>query len=247
MVAPFGLGIAKHVECDSVANVFLGGPAVDPRKNSVSLLQSLKISKISETPDLSSPGGNADIYVINAEGGLARRLTTEPSADEVPSWSHDGRWIYFRSNRSGEYQIWKAPADGGEAVQVTKKGGFAALESPDGQDLYYVKFRQPAIWKMLVKGGDETLILNGFNPQFWGYWAVRERGLYFVHEDDTGVLAIEFYDFATRRVTQLAPLDKNKWTPLALTGFTVSPDGQTILYVQQDGDESDIILVDNFR
>jgi hypothetical protein len=29
VVAPFGLGIAKHAECDSIADVFLGAHAVD--------------------------------------------------------------------------------------------------------------------------------------------------------------------------------------------------------------------------
>lgn len=44
----------------------------------------------------------------------------------MPSWSRDGHWLYFASNRSGDDQVWRVPATGGEAVQVTKQGGFAA-------------------------------------------------------------------------------------------------------------------------
>ena len=66
-------------------------------------------------------------------------MTTEPSDDVVPSWSNDGRWIYFASKRTGRWEVWKAPADGGQAVQVTKHGGFAAFESRDGQSVYYAK------------------------------------------------------------------------------------------------------------
>jgi Tol biopolymer transport system component len=47
-------------------------------------------------------------------------MTTEPSEEFVPSFSRDGRWIYFCSNRSSPVQIWKMPAEGGSAVQVTK-------------------------------------------------------------------------------------------------------------------------------
>ncbi len=36
-------------------------------------------------------------------------------------------------------QVWKMPANGGEAIQVTKDGGYAPLESPDGKFLYYTK------------------------------------------------------------------------------------------------------------
>src|SRR5262249_61160257 len=71
--------------------------------------------------------------------GSPRRLTTEPFENNVPSWSRDGRWIYFASNRSGTGQIWKMPAEGGQAAQVTKQGGFAALESTDAKPLYFAK------------------------------------------------------------------------------------------------------------
>jgi len=56
-----------------------------------------------------------------------RRVTTGDSDDVVPSWSRDGRWVYFVSNRSGENQVWKVPAEGGEAVQVTRKEGSQPL------------------------------------------------------------------------------------------------------------------------
>ena len=66
-----------------------------------------------------------------------RELTNEPSAEMVPSWSRDGRWIYFASERSGGWEIWKMPSAGGPAVQVTNQGGYAAFESLDGKFLSY--------------------------------------------------------------------------------------------------------------
>ena len=48
-------------------------------------------------------------------------------------------WIYFDSARTGEQQIFKMPATGGEAVQLTRDGGFAPLESSDAKFLYYTK------------------------------------------------------------------------------------------------------------
>ena len=65
--------------------------------------------------------------MIGADGGPPRRLTDDPAEDDNPRWSRDGRWIYFHSNRSGEDQIWKIPAEGGEAVQVTKQGGMGGV------------------------------------------------------------------------------------------------------------------------
>jgi len=42
--------------------------------------------------------GDADnLYVIDAEGGIPRRLTPETSDEHRPFWPRDGRWIYFGS------------------------------------------------------------------------------------------------------------------------------------------------------
>ena len=42
-----------------------------------------------------NPEGNVDIYVIRASGGKPIRLTTDPADDVAPSWSRDGKWVYF--------------------------------------------------------------------------------------------------------------------------------------------------------
>ena len=57
----------------------------------------------------SRPDGPAHIFVIDASTGKPKQLTTGSSEDVVPSWSNDGNWIYFSSNRSGTWQIWKIP------------------------------------------------------------------------------------------------------------------------------------------
>jgi len=103
----------------------------------------------------------SDIYVISSEGGIPRRLTSESSAEVVPSFSRDGRFIYFASNRTGAYQVWKAPATGGAAVQITRGGGFHAIESPDGQFLYYAKSpSDPGLWRVPLSGGNEEPVLE---------------------------------------------------------------------------------------
>ena len=67
--------------------------------------------------DVRDDEGQGDIYVIPARGGAAVRLTNHPADDLVPSWSRDGRSIYFGSTRTGRFQIWKVSARGGEPTK----------------------------------------------------------------------------------------------------------------------------------
>ena len=66
-------------------------------------------------------------------------MTSHPAEDKWPYWSHDGKWIYFSSTRSGREEIWKMSSSGGEAVQITRNSGDTPQESPDGKFLYYMK------------------------------------------------------------------------------------------------------------
>jgi Tol biopolymer transport system component len=160
----------------------------------------------------------------------------------TPSWSRDGHWIYFASNRSGKYQVWKMPAKGGEASQVTQQGGYAAFESRDGNYVYYAKgLDVPGLWRVPVKGGEEALVLNRLGAGAWHLWAVVDQGIYFAEPEAKSRGVIEFFSFATRRVTRVALMER----PPGI-GLAISPDGRWLLYTQADSAEADIMLVENF-
>jgi Tol biopolymer transport system component/DNA-binding winged helix-turn-helix (wHTH) protein len=191
----------------------------------------------------STPQGHNGIFVVSAEGGRPRRLTTESSNDCVASWSRDGRWIYFASDRTGAWQVWRMPAEGGRAVQVTKQGGFAAFESLDGKTLYYAKGHSvPGLWKVPVEGGEEMQILPQPAANWWRCWGLTAEGIYF---HDASTKAIEFFSFATHKVTQIVKPDKPPGG--ARMGLAASSDGRWILFTQVDQEDADIMLVENFR
>jgi hypothetical protein len=177
------------------------------------------------------------------------------SNDGRPSWSRDGLWIYFRSDRSGVQQIWKAPANGGAAVQLTRGGGFEAFESLDRSLVYYVKSRDdPGLWTIPLSGGPETAVLPHVRA---GYWALCDTGVYsfaphvlsdirFITEakSSTGG-SIQFFSFATRRSRSVGAIEKP--LPWRTPGLTVSRDCRQIMWSQIDSTESDLMLVENFR
>jgi Tol biopolymer transport system component len=60
-----------------------------------------------------------DIYTVDANGGLARPLTTHQDHDFMAVWAPDGKSIAFASNRHGNYDIYSMPAEGGTAARMT--------------------------------------------------------------------------------------------------------------------------------
>jgi TolB protein len=66
---------------------------------------------------------DAEMYVMNADGGDVRRLTDNQLPDFGPSWSPDGRWIAFTSIRTGLSQIYKMRADGSSQKRLTNAFG----------------------------------------------------------------------------------------------------------------------------
>jgi len=189
--------------------------------------------------------GFRHIYIVGADGGSPRRLTTDPSAESTPNWSKNGRWLYFESNRTGRREIWKIPAAGGEAIQLTSSGGLNPVESPDGDFVYYIKgHEEPGIWQVSAEGGAEKrLVESSVRP---GNWAVTTRGIYMLTDQEgPSPFVLEFFDFATRKTTQITTLSQGGVN--VLSGLTVSPDEHWILYTQRDKEEFDLMLVENFR
>ena len=183
--------------------------------------------------------GHSMIYTISAEGGKSHRVTSEEFTDIRPSFSHDGKWIYFSSNRSGRQEIWKVAPAGGPVQQVTRNSGNEPFESPDGDLLYYMNDK--GLWRQPVAGGDPKLILP--DAGLFRY-ALAGRSIYYCPRDPKSLWVLrtgsgrqfEYVRFPNGTVG----LDGG-------TALTVSADERTIVYSQRDRQESDLMLVENFR
>jgi Tol biopolymer transport system component/DNA-binding winged helix-turn-helix (wHTH) protein len=202
------------------------------------------------------PHDQSEIYLADVRSGQASQLWTNPGSDNLaPSWSRDGEWLYFGSSRAARplrFQLWKMRVRGGHPVQVTKNGGLRAVESPDGHSLYFTKYDVPGIWKMPINGGPESLVIKEFDSLRWYNWAVSANGIYLIScrtnlkggeiTRAAGSCAINFFEFSTHKLIALWHLEKPPgW------GLTLSPDRRSLMYVQRDFRESNLMMVDNFH
>lgn len=209
--------------------------------------------------DSDAAGKEFDIWVIDANGGKPVRMTTHPANDGNPSWSHDGRWIYFDSARTGEQQVWKIPADGGEAIQLTWDGAYAPLESPDGKFLYYTKdLWNTTLWRVPLGGGQATKVLEGLSNYL--NLAIVDEGIYFVPERSmyvgeplqvqVGADSIQFLNLRTNQIKRIASFERPVGADRDLnddSGLAISPDGRWILYTRTDQGGAELRLVENFH
>jgi Tol biopolymer transport system component len=84
--------------------------------------------------------GDTDIWIVEAAGGQATRLTSHPALDVTPVWSPDGARVAFMSARSSPNAIFSRAADGtGADEQLVRPAGHSwpFHWSPDGRYLLY--------------------------------------------------------------------------------------------------------------
>jgi Tol biopolymer transport system component/DNA-binding winged helix-turn-helix (wHTH) protein len=103
--------------------------------------------------------GNADIWIINADGSQPKQLTSDEAADTLPKLSPDGKFIYFLSNRSGLMSIWRMNADSRDPQKITDNQDVFSLElTSDGKEIFYTARAEniyiQKLWKCAADGKD---------------------------------------------------------------------------------------------
>ena len=179
------------------------------------------------------PSKRVQIFLVDPEGRNLHSIIAAPFDCAVPSWSRDGKSIYYSGNRDRGWQVWNHNLDTGADVQLTKQGGFDPFESADGKTVYYTRFYEAGIWKMPATGGPETLVVAN-KPQvgFWGHYTVTNSGIYFLDNDADPHPSIEFYNFATGKISPVLALDEH---PARLQpSLSAAADGKTLYFTQYD-------------
>ena len=158
-----------------------------------------------------------DVYVVNADGGVPRRLTWEPTGSRAVGWTADGNQVLFASHHASYSdfpRLYGVRADGIGSPQVLPLPSAAAGSfSADGSTLAFVPFEQwQAAWKH-YRGGQTTPIWlanvtsldiekiprensNDSSPVWVG------NTVYFL-SDRNGPVSLFSYDTGTKQVRQV--------------------------------------------
>jgi len=188
--------------------------------------------------------GEPTIYIVDPHGGIPRKLDIDVRGNDLPSWSHDGQWIYFVNGEdAGTPTVWKVPSAGGHAIQIAARGAYFPLESPDADYVYFV--RNKRLWQVKPDGSAEQLVagmpeLNSMGDE----WFPSKLGIYFLaREGDRTV--IKLFDVKTKQIRPVFTMDKS--APTWIGGMPVSSDGKYLLFPQVDELSSNLMLIENWQ
>jgi len=190
----------------------------------------------------SDAAGSEDIWIMDADGGNQRQLTTDVSLDAYPISSPDAQFVYYSSNRNGKNQIWRVDVGGGsERLLSENEGGFARFVSPDGQWVYFENAMNRMVWRVPSSGGHEELVF----PEKLGY--------YHAFSPDGSQIAYLNKDKQTNKYSlSVRPLDPNVngtiWSydtanheaPYYLNW---SPDGRFLSYATSHDDRNEVLWI----
>jgi Tol biopolymer transport system component len=150
---------------------------------------------------------DTDIFIADADGGNARPIASTPAFEANASFSADGRWIVFSTNRAGSWDVWRARPDGSAPERLVEDPAFddqAAL-SPDGRSLAFVSTRsgQADIWIMDIATRRSRNLSNHPAGDFRPAWSPDGQWIAFTTDRDSTHPRLPANDFVVRQSTAL--------------------------------------------
>jgi serine/threonine protein kinase/Tol biopolymer transport system component len=185
----------------------------------------------------SNASGQRNIWIMDADGGNQRQLTTESAC--CPSVSPDGSYIAFQSNHLGNFHIFRMDASGGNLKQLTNGSGeYGANFSPDGKWVLHASRAAGKItlWRVSVDGGAPQQLTN--EPSYDAHVSPDGKWLATAYNEDT-----------PNSLTKVAIIPFDGGQPVKLFDIPVgggrqdlhwTPDSRALIYIDTRGGVSNL-------
>ncbi|MGC1424794.1 MAG: hypothetical protein WA815_20735 [Terracidiphilus sp.] len=166
----------------------------------------------------------ASLFVSNADGTAERPLTPVGSLDYNPSWSAEGDWIVFTSERAGSADLYRIHPDGTGLERLTDDPAYddQAGFSPDGKHIVFVSTRaggRANLWILDASSHRVKALTSGDGGDFRPSWSPDGQWI----------------AFSSDRDSDLRPA-KGRWERLHIVDiYLVHPDGTGLKRISQHG------------
>jgi tricorn protease len=159
-----------------------------------------------------SPGGKralfaarGDIFTVPAEKGNTRNLTnTSGSREKNPTWSPDGKWIAYLSDKTGEDELYIIPQDGkGEEKRITTDGHcyrFAPVWSPDNKRLLFAD-KDLKLYYVDIEDKEVILVDSTKNWEIRDYsWSPDSRWIAYAKPAKNNLSSVFLYSLDEKKI-----------------------------------------------
>ncbi|HTX38687.1 MAG TPA: PDZ domain-containing protein [Bryobacteraceae bacterium] len=198
--------------------VYLAGDLDAVRKQWVTVNQLITDFDIAPDGSQAVFTARGDVYTAPASGGNIRNLTRTPGIREKYStWSPDGKWIAYVSDRTGEDELYIAPADGtGAEERITFDGSVFRLAptwSPDSKKLLFAD-KEVKLWYVDTQVKKPVLIDQGKYGDYQGYsWSPDSQWVAYGKVLENSNTAVYLYSLASKTITAATSGFYSSWNP----------------------------------
>jgi TolB protein len=172
----------------------------------------------------------ATIEIVSETGGRQRFEQAGGVSNQTPSWSPDGKFVVYTSNRDGDNEIYWANADGKESKRLTNSRGIdqsPAINPATGRQIAFISARggtTPALYTMDSDGTNVQRLTEEGDAQNPAYSPDGSMIAFAWSKRSEGGFEIYLYDFRMRKFTQLTSSSGRNERP------TWAPDGKHIAF-----------------
>ncbi|GLX79749.1 hypothetical protein tinsulaeT_30890 [Thalassotalea insulae] len=174
---------------------------------------------------------NNALYRYDLLQNKYKKLTTDDIYADVVAWSYrHPKHVYLRSDKDGQFNIWRLNSDTLAMSKITQDGGFSGHESRDGRYFYYTKEYQDGLWRIDLDTEQHSLLQADFSKENFLSWWLFDDGIYYLHGKQGA--GLYWWSFAQNSHSQLWPMPSNYHGGFAISRalnhavFALKPLGQ---------------------
>jgi len=180
--------------------------------------------------------GGADLWLVSASGGRARRISSLPGLNTGPAWFPGGSTLVATLSYEGNAELYKlSAADGHVMARLTNAPAIdtSASVSPGGDQIAFVSDRQgtPQIYVMPSSGGSARRLTYQGNYNQTPHFCPRKDTpiIAFTGRDERLTFDVFLYDLRTGKIDRVTQGKGSNLDP------SWSPDGRLLVYSSSRG------------